>query len=67
MYGGLELIHHGVLRLVLYTKASIPMKLVQLLDQANGLILLRRVGGGYVFIHRLLLEYFARRSATIAP
>jgi len=24
--------------------------------------LLRKVGGGYVFVHRLLLEHLARRS-----
>ncbi len=30
------------------------------LDDATDRLLLRRVGGGYLFIHRLLLEYFAR-------
>jgi hypothetical protein len=29
------------------------------LDYATERILLRRVGGGYVFVHRLLQEYFA--------
>ena len=24
------------------------------------LILLKKVGGGYIFIHRMLLEYFAK-------
>jgi hypothetical protein len=33
--------------------------LARFLDQATSLVFLRKVGGGYVFIHRLLLEYFA--------
>jgi len=31
------------------------------LDYAAERILLRKVGGGYIFIHRMLLEYFAAR------
>jgi hypothetical protein len=30
-----------------------------LLDYAAGRIFLRKVGGGYIFIHRMLMEYFA--------
>src|SRR5258708_1875641 len=30
-------------------------------------ILLRKVGGGYIFIHRLLLEYFAGMQAEAPP
>jgi hypothetical protein len=29
------------------------------LDQCVDLIFLRRVGGGYIFVHRLLMEHFA--------
>lgn len=29
------------------------------LDYATERILLRKVGGGYIFVHRLLMEYFA--------
>jgi hypothetical protein len=28
-------------------------------DYASEQVLLRKVGGGYIFIHRMLLEYFA--------
>ena len=31
----------------------------QALDRATDLGLMRRVGGGYVFLHRTLLDYFA--------
>ncbi len=36
-----------------------PFRLVPFLDYAIERILLRRVGGGYMFVHRTLLEYFA--------
>jgi hypothetical protein len=29
--------------------------------------LLCKVGGGYIFVHRLLLEYFAALDTTAAP
>jgi hypothetical protein len=29
------------------------------LDFATERILLRKVGGGYIFVHRLLLDYFS--------
>jgi hypothetical protein len=32
---------------------------VDFLDYATECILLRKVGGGYIFIHRLLQDYFA--------
>ena len=33
--------------------------IVPFLDHCVDLIFLRRVGGGYIFIHRLLMEPFA--------
>lgn len=62
LFGGLELLHHAVLRSILFFGQGIPLRLGKLLDQARDLILLRTVGGGYIFIHRLLLEYFAGRQ-----
>ena len=38
---------------------SVPWHYAQFLDYAAEHILLRKVGGGYIFVHRLLLEYFA--------
>lgn len=38
----------------------IPLNLVSLLDYASERIFLQRVGGGYIFVHRMLLEHFAR-------
>ncbi|HEY0601910.1 MAG TPA: hypothetical protein VGD58_03320 [Herpetosiphonaceae bacterium] len=38
-----------------------PRPYVSFLDFAAQCILLRKVGGGYIFIHRLLLDYFAKQ------
>ena len=58
--GGTDtVVKHLVLRLMLWRNADIPMNLAKLLDHATDLILLRKVGGGYIFVHRYLLEHFA--------
>jgi WD40 repeat protein/DNA polymerase III delta prime subunit len=58
-YGGLDIIQHFALRVVLRFKGYIPWNYARFLDYAAERILLRKVGGGYIFIHRLLMEYFA--------
>jgi hypothetical protein len=50
-----------VLRFGLIRNGSTPWNYVRFLDYAAGQILLRKVGGGYVFIHRMLLEHFSAR------
>lgn len=57
--GGFACIKHLVLRVFLWLSKSIPWKYARFLDAAADLLLLRKVGGGYIFMHRLLLEYFA--------
>ena len=59
-FGGRELIMHGSLRLVLTVTGQTPANLARFLDYcATELDFLRKVGGGWVFIHRYLLEYFS--------
>ena len=36
-----------------------PLNFIKFLDHCAKLIFLKKVGGGYIFIHRMLLEYFA--------
>jgi hypothetical protein len=36
-----------------------PWNYARFLDFCTECILLRKVGGGYVFLHRLLMDYFA--------
>ena len=50
---------HLVLRLVLWMTRSAPVNYVRFLDHAVERLFLPKVGGGYIFIHRMLLEYFA--------
>ncbi|MBP0020709.1 MAG: protein kinase [Cyanobacteria bacterium SBLK] len=57
--GGEACIKHLILRTILYFDGRIPWNYTRFLDRAAQLILLQKVGGGYIFIHRLLLEYFA--------
>ena len=57
--GGRACIQHLVLRIMLWRNGSAPLHYVRFLDYAAGHIFLRKVGGGYIFVHRLLLEYFA--------
>ncbi len=57
--GGAAVIKHYALRLILWLNDYTPLKFVNFLDHCARLILLRKVGGGCIFIHRMLLEYFA--------
>jgi DNA polymerase III delta prime subunit len=57
--GGLFVLKHFVLRLFLWQSRSAPLNYVAFLEQAKELLFLRRVGGGYIFSHRLLRDYFA--------
>jgi hypothetical protein len=59
LFGGLFFIKHFVLRLFLWLSRSAPLNYVAFLAQAKDLLFLRQVGGGYIFTHRLLREYFA--------
>lgn len=59
LLGGLAGLQHGILRLILWVTGVLPLKLSRFLDYAADSVLLHRVGGGYMFMHRLLLEYFA--------
>ena len=57
--GGIACILHTILRVCLRQANYAPLNYPQFLDFAVEHILLRRVGGGYIFIHRLLQEHFA--------
>ncbi len=59
IFGLGAVIQHYILRFWLWRTHSFPWQAVSFLEDASARILLQRVGGGYIFIHRLLLEYFA--------
>ena len=63
IFGGMFVLKHFVLRLLLWKSGSAPLHFVAFLAQAKDLLFLRQVGGGYIFVHRLLREYFASLPA----
>jgi len=64
-YGGLTWLRHYGLRWLLARSGVLPpfswrdQPFIAYLDAMHDSILLRRIGGGWVFIHRTLQEYFA--------
>jgi hypothetical protein len=58
-FGGYACLSHLTLRLVLWRCGVMPLRYVDFLDYATERIFLRRVGGGYLFVHRLVQEHFA--------
>jgi hypothetical protein len=57
--GGSAVIKHYALRLILWLSGNTPLNFIKFLDHCAKLIFLKKVGGGYIFIHRMLLDYFA--------
>ncbi len=56
-YGGLALVQHWAIRAVLIRNGSTPLRYQRFLHDAEQRILLRRVGSGFSFPHRLLQEH----------
>lgn len=57
---GIDIVFHYVLRLILYIRQCTPWYYSRFLDYGVSLIFLQKVGGGYIFIHRLVMEHFAK-------
>lgn len=64
LLGGVDVLKHYILRSMLYLTRQIPGKYARFLNYASRLNFLQRIGGGYIFIHRLLLEHFVRIAET---
>lgn len=58
--GGLVALKHLLLRMQLRSLGRMPWNYAHFLDYATSCIFLQKMGGGYIFVHRLLLEHFAR-------
>jgi len=61
LFGGNALIRHFILRFLQYRKNYGPLKYITFLNFAANSNYLQQIGGGYIFIHRSLMEYFADR------
>ena len=64
LMGGLAVLQHYCLRFILWRTGAFPLKITRFLEYAADCVLLYRVGGGYMFISRLLLEHFASLAGT---
>lgn len=59
-FGGFDVLQHGLVRLLLWWRGDAPLNYARFLDYAaTDLHFLQKVGGGYIFVHRYLLEHFA--------
>jgi hypothetical protein len=69
--GGRAYLQHLVLRSQLALEGHSPWTFIRFLNYSVDHLFLRRVGGGFIFTHRLLLEYVAdlelQLAATDAP
>lgn len=57
--GGKALFQHFLLRFLLFLSGYTPLNYVYFLNDATERLFLQKVGGGYIFIHRMLMEHFA--------
>ena len=55
---------HFVLRLFLWKSGAAPLNYVAFVAQAKDLLFLRQVGDGYIFVNRLLRDYFVSLSES---
>ncbi len=65
--GGLAAFRHYIIRFLLWRSRTFPWRAPQFLNDATARFLLRRVGGGYSFTHRLLLDHLADVGAGATP
>lgn len=59
-HGGIPWVQHHTLRFYLQRSGCIPRRYLRFLSSSSEYSILRRVGGGYMFSHRQILEHFAR-------
>ena len=59
LFNGLTLLHRPVLWLRLRQRKVVPLRLTHFLHAMTERQIMRQMGGGYIFIHRYLLENFA--------
>ncbi|NIM16579.1 MAG: TIR domain-containing protein [Candidatus Aminicenantes bacterium] len=59
IFGGTDVIKHLLLRFILFSNYNIPWNCAKFLDFCAEIDIMRKVGGGYIFVHRYLMEYFA--------
>lgn len=66
-FGGDAVFKHTLLRAMLIIEGSLPLNLAGFLEHAVTSGIMRRVGGGFLFSHRMLMEEFAREYEERTP
>src|SRR5262249_6897862 len=64
LFGGLAVLTHIILCMSLMRQRVIPLNYAHFLDSASERLFLRKIGGGYIFVHRILLNYLAERDSV---
>jgi hypothetical protein len=64
LFGGFACLQHYALRTALSMKRAIPWNYRKFLDFAADRTLLRKIGGGYEFIHENVRDYFETLSSS---
>src|SRR5712692_2787611 len=64
-FGGNAYLRHYLLRYLLWQSGTMPWHYIRFLEEASQRILFLKIGGGYLFIHPLFLDYFASQSTAI--
>jgi hypothetical protein len=65
LWHGAAVMRHFFLRAILSFLGHTPPNYVKFLDHATSLVFLQKVGGGYIFIHRLVMEHFASLNEEV--
>lgn len=63
-YAGADIVNHYALRLILFFRHQTALRYANFLDYAARLTFMRKVGGGYIFLHPLIVDYFATHPGT---
>lgn len=67
MFGGGNVANHFFLRFLLWLTTDLPGDLTGFLEFCVNRVFLHRVGGGYMFIHQAIQEYFTRQLVDQPP
>lgn len=60
---GQVLIQHLIIRIILWWNRCAPWNYSRFLDFVSRSMVLRRAGGGYLFMHRSLMEHLAKKTS----
>lgn len=65
LYGSGNVVKHFLLRGLLWAQRVVPGNYSRFLDSAVNHAFLHKVGGGYIFIHRLLQDFFRTQTVSL--